>query len=232
MNKVFIFTILILIIPFSQAAALQGSIYSSDLKLETDVLLEVSTTPVQKYLSKDGTYSFQLPAGKYQLTAKKGFNSIVEEIEIEKDGTFILDLFLSLDLNEEESLWQDTEQEFFIEEAEESQKYEPWRYILASVILLFLAVRFAKIRKKHGSLKAFRKKVMENKEIRENDQEQLEEVLNIIKKHEGRIKQKTLRKELLHWSEAKISLIVTELEHKGKIEKIKKGRGNIIILRP
>src|SRR3989344_190107 len=232
MNKVFIFTILILIIHFSQAAALQGSIYSSDLELETDVLLEVSTTPVQKYLSKDGTYSFQLPAGKYQLTAKKGFNSIVEEIEIEKDGTFILDLFLSLDLNEEESLWQDTEQEFFIEEAEESQKYEPWRYILAGVILLFLAARFAKIRKKHGSLKAFSKKVMENKEIRENDQEQLEEVLNIIKKHEGRIKQKTLRKELLHWSEAKISLIVTELEHKGKIEKIKKGRGNIIILRP
>ena len=30
-------------------------------------------------------------------------------------------------------------------------------------------------------------------------------------------------------SEAKISLVLTELEAKGKIKKIKKGRGNIII---
>jgi len=40
-----------------------------------------------------------------------------------------------------------------------------------------------------------------------------------------------LRKEMLYLSEAKISLILTELEHKGKIEKIKKGRGNVIVVR-
>ncbi len=36
---------------------------------------------------------------------------------------------------------------------------------------------------------------------------------------------------MLDLSEAKISLILTELEHKGKVEKIKKGRGNVILLK-
>ena len=42
---------------------------------------------------------------------------------------------------------------------------------------------------------------------------------------------KELRKEMLYLSEAKVSLIVTELEHKGLVEKIKKGRGNVLILK-
>ena len=32
-------------------------------------------------------------------------------------------------------------------------------------------------------------------------------------------------------SEAKISLMIAELEHKGLVEKIKKGRGNIVVLK-
>ena len=59
----------------------------------------------------------------------------------------------------------------------------------------------------------------------------LDETIEIINKHGGRIYQKELRKEMLYLSESKISLILTELEHKGKIEKIKKGMGNAIILK-
>lgn len=229
MNKLVIILIVLLILPLTQAATLKGSIYDSNLNLEKDVLIEISTIPEQKYLSKDGTYTFQLPVGEYELSARKGLKDIVEKVKIEQEGEFVLDLFLLPDANEEEYLWQDTEEDLFPED--ESQKYETWRYLAAGIIILLLAIRFFKIRKKYGSIKEFRKKVQESKEIKENDQEQLEEVLNIIKKHEGRIKQKILRKELLHWSEAKISLIVTELEHKGRIEKIKKGRGNVLILK-
>lgn len=219
----------LLILPFTEAATLKGSIYDSNLNLEKDVLVEISTTPEQKYLSKEGTYIFQLSVGEYELSARKGLNEVVEKVKIEQEGEFILDLFLLPDVTEEESLWQETNEELILEDL--PKKYETWRYWVVGIILLLLAIRFLKIRKKYGSLKEFRKKVQESKEIRENDQEQLEEVLNIIRKHEGRIKQKILRKELLHWSEAKISLIVTELEHKGKIEKIKKGRGNVLILK-
>jgi len=54
-------------------------------------------------------------------------------------------------------------------------------------------------------------------------------VLEVIKK-EKRITQKSLRKQF-PLSEAKISLVITELEAKGKIEKIKKGRGNLLIFK-
>ncbi|MBW3003954.1 hypothetical protein KY337_05290, partial [Candidatus Woesearchaeota archaeon] len=55
-------------------------------------------------------------------------------------------------------------------------------------------------------------------------------VLEFIKQREGRVTQKEIRKEFPS-SEAKISLVLTELQQKGRIEKIKKGRGNIIILK-
>ena len=58
----------------------------------------------------------------------------------------------------------------------------------------------------------------------------LEQIMKIIKDEGGRTTQKHIRKEI-PLSEAKISLMIDELEHKGTIEKIKKGRGNILILK-
>jgi uncharacterized membrane protein len=52
-------------------------------------------------------------------------------------------------------------------------------------------------------------------------------ILNIIKK-EKRITQKDIRSQI-PLSEAKISLVISDLEDKGMIRKIKKGRGNILI---
>ncbi|NOQ28524.1 MAG: hypothetical protein GQ566_00280, partial [Methanosarcinales archaeon] len=57
----------------------------------------------------------------------------------------------------------------------------------------------------------------------------LQEVLSIIREHEGRITQKDLRL-LLNCSEAKASLMITDLEDRGLVKKVKKGRGNVIIL--
>ena len=58
----------------------------------------------------------------------------------------------------------------------------------------------------------------------------MEHLIKIIKREGGRTTQKYIRKQI-PLSEAKISLMIAELEHKGIIEKIKKGRGNIIILK-
>jgi uncharacterized membrane protein len=57
----------------------------------------------------------------------------------------------------------------------------------------------------------------------------LQEVLSIIREHEGRITQKDLRLRL-NCSEAKASLMITDLEDRGLVKKVKKGRGNVIIL--
>ena len=88
----------------------------------------------------------------------------------------------------------------------------PVLIIIAGIILLFYRRR--------------------KKTINENvfEEDLAHKVLEIIKKEGGRMNQKDLRK-LFPYSEAKISLVIAELESKGKIEKIKKGRGNIIVLK-
>jgi uncharacterized membrane protein len=239
MKKLIVPILLIIMLVVSvQAATLKGTIYNSDLDIETDVLISINTEPVQKFLSKDGIYSLQIPLGEYKLTAIKGFTTTTEEIIISKEGEYIFDLFMLGDFTDEDELWQESEENYFSEEEEQSEK-RTWAYIMTGVIAIILIGRFVIARRKYGSLYKFRKKMkVEHKKTLQQHQEDiaqepgyLEKVLEIIKKHNGRISQKQLRKELLHISEAKVSLILTELEHKNQIEKIKKGRGNVLILK-
>ena len=233
-HKLLLFVLIILLIPLVSAATLKGSIYGSNLELETDVLIEIDN---QKYLSKEGTYTFELEVGDYTLTATKGFIATSEEIKV--TGTNVFDVFLLDDFTDEDDLWKDTEEQFFTEDVIEDSKYAIWRYILGGLILLALLIRLFWVRKKFGSLSKFRRHhKAENRKTTEKHQEEidnepgyLDRVIEIIKKNDGRIHQKTLRKEMLDISESKVSLILTELEHKGKIERIKKGRGKVIILK-
>jgi uncharacterized membrane protein len=57
----------------------------------------------------------------------------------------------------------------------------------------------------------------------------LVEVLDVIQSHRGRITQKDLRSKL-DYSEVKVSLLLSELEKRGLIKKLKRGRENIVIL--
>ena len=54
-------------------------------------------------------------------------------------------------------------------------------------------------------------------------------VLDKLRVRGGRMLQKDLRQEL-NLGEAYFSLLVAELQHDGRIKKIKHGRGNILIL--
>jgi uncharacterized membrane protein len=57
----------------------------------------------------------------------------------------------------------------------------------------------------------------------------LQEVMDIIRGHGGRITQKDLRSRL-KYSEGKVSLMLADLERRELIEKFKRGRGNVVIL--
>jgi uncharacterized membrane protein len=57
----------------------------------------------------------------------------------------------------------------------------------------------------------------------------LSELLDIIQQAGGRLTQKELRSKM-KCSEAKVSLMVTDLEDRGLVRKVKQGRGNIILL--
>lgn len=237
-HKLPLFLFFLLIIPLASAATLKGSIYDENLELGKDVLVEINTVPQQKYLAKTGTYSFDLPVGKYTLTAKNNQYVVTEEVEIPAStGTYVLDLFLLPDFVEEDELWQETQEELPLSTEESSIPW--WSWTIAGLIFVLLLARIIYTRKKYGSLSLFRKKIKaeskktieQHKEELEKEPGYLEQALEIIKKHDGRINQKELRKEMTYLSEAKVSLIVTELEHQGKVEKIKKGRGNVVILK-
>ncbi len=58
-----------------------------------------------------------------------------------------------------------------------------------------------------------------------------ERMLSVIRGFGNRLSQKELRKALPEWSEAKVSMELTELEDFGAVAKIKKGRGNVIRIR-
>lgn len=57
----------------------------------------------------------------------------------------------------------------------------------------------------------------------------LQEILDILRSQGGRMTQKDMRKRL-KYSEGKVSLMLLDLEKRGRIQKYKKGRGNILFL--
>jgi uncharacterized membrane protein len=232
----------LLLVPIVTATTLSGTVYNENLDPEINVVIEIDSQPPQKYLTKNGKYSFDLSEGTYTLTAYKGFQLTSDKIEIKQDGLFIFDIFLLPDFSEESELLDESEIESGINESieqsiEQYEQYESWRYWLGGLILILLLWRFGYMRKKYGPLKKFRKKIKaESKKSKDQAKEEvtdehISQALDIIQKHNGRIMQKQLRKEMLYLSEAKVSLILTQLEHNGKIEKIKKGRGNVILLK-
>ncbi|HLC70973.1 MAG TPA: hypothetical protein VJI32_03140, partial [Candidatus Nanoarchaeia archaeon] len=230
MKKSFIILILFLLsCTLVSAATLKGTIYNTNLEPEPDVLIEINTIPEQRLLAREGTYLFEVSPGTYTLTAQKEDIVLIEEVRVLAEGTFVYDVFLLPEFTDEDDLWQLTQEEL----VEDEPTSFPWQYIVAGIILLLFGYRFYRARKKYGSIWKFRKRMKEEaaKTIEQHKEElakepgHIEKALDIMKKHDGRITQKELRKEMLYLSEAKISLILTELEHKGKIEKIKKGRG-------
>jgi uncharacterized membrane protein len=237
MRKSVIFCLLLLISGnLALAATLQGTVYNTQLEVEPNVLVEINTIPEQRVLAQDGEYLFLLTPGVYLLTIQKNEITITEEVRIQQEGEFVFDVFLLPDFYVEDDLWLGTEDDLFAKDEVEQQA---WPYWVAAVIVIFGLWRLLKVRKKYGPLGKFRrekkvevkKTIEEHKEDIDSEPSYLENTLEIIKKHDGRISQKLLRKEMLHLSEAKVSLILTELEHKGKIEKVKKGRGNVILLK-
>jgi len=213
-RKILISILLVLVLSQTALAArVQGTIYSPYLEKLEGVIVEVNTQPQQTIVSRDGTYSFNLPNGEYVITAlyDEGERySIKENITITSEGEFNLDLILESDFSEEENIIEDQ-----IDIPQELTKISSiWVYVLiAWLILIFVILYLMRSAKKLGS----------------DLDEELDIVVNFIKESGGRVTQKDIRAKF-PWSEAKISLIITELEDKKLIKKIKKGRTNVIIL--
>ena len=202
------------------AATIQGIVYDLSLNPVEDSIVEVDSTPYQRLVAKDGSYSFNLPKGRYAIKAKAGEDLAEENVTITDEGIYNLDLFLFPTLDED--LAKDINLETDYEQAR--------KFPYASSILIVLALAaIALLYKFRHKFTEKEQKETAKHEIKELVPDEKEKILSIIKKHGGRTTQKEIRKEM-PLSEAKVSLILAELEHEGRIKKIRKGRGNIIIL--
>lgn len=219
MRLIIIIFTLMLFTPVVYSATIYGTIYDFSLDKAKDIRVEIDTEPRQFYISKNGSYAFNVPNGDYKIEAKQYFgdllrSSVSEDIAVKDDGTYVLDLILFPNVEEDEL-------EGDIDIVEPFPERE-LKLIPLLILALFLAIAFlvyTKIRKR-----PVKEKTEEKEDI------DLNRIIKIIKEEGGRTTQKHIRKQI-PLSEAKISLMIDELEHKGVIEKIKKGRGNIIILK-
>ncbi|MEK6984172.1 MAG: hypothetical protein AABX33_06375 [Nanoarchaeota archaeon] len=212
------------LVSFANAATISGTIYDLSLKKINNVRVEIDTTPKQLFIAQNGTYSFNVPYGAYTIKAQlmqknATIASVREYITIKQDGSYNLDLILFPDIEEGIEDIDINLHENFIETKN--------NMVLTTVIFLTLPLILAVIFYLTKNKKRVQVEIKKSEDFEDRD---LNRIISIIKQESGRTTQKEIRKQI-PLSEAKISLMLAELEHKGIIEKIKKGRGNIIILK-
>ncbi len=212
-----IFVILLLSIPFASAANLYGLVYDLDLNIVKEAQISIDTVPLQKQITKEGGYSFEVSPGVYTLTAEHYKNgaldsSTKEKVIIERGGSYIYDIILFPLVSEDIEIEEELSSNLFGGD-------RSWKdFVLIVIFLLFVGI----------IAYLFQKRKKQPESIGQLDAELLK-LLACIRKEGGRTTQKDIRK-TFPYSEAKISLMLTELEDKGLLKRIKKGRGNIILL--
>ncbi len=206
MKKIlFVMLCFVLISTFSQAATIEGGLYDLSLKNLKNVIVEINTFPKQRVIAVNGYYKFEsVPLGNYTIFAYTKDKELTakEEITILQEGSYRVDLFLLPEIP-----------------IKEEKSYSRLAWIIGLIVVAFLIAMFVK-----------RKKQKPKQEEKTKLKEDLQELIKLIKKLGSRTTQKELVKQT-GLSEAKISLMLTELEDLGKIKRIKKGRTNIIVLK-
>ncbi|OFV68334.1 MAG: membrane-associated protein/domain protein [Candidatus Syntrophoarchaeum caldarius] len=232
-----------LITPLSHAdtTCTIGGVAYDYLTLEPlpDTIIEINTTPPQTYVSKDGNYRLNVPEGSYHLTAKHYENNLLEyyteeNITVAGGGDYTLDLIM-LPAIEDEFLFDEPDLSDFDDVLIEDESQENQIWLMVPAVIAFIVIititgwylLFARSKKiEEGTTEAMIKS--EEGDLRPLPDDLLE-IVEILKKHDGRMTQKELRKLLPH-SESKISLMITDLENRGIVTRVKRGRGNVILL--
>ena len=240
----------------ASAAVVHGTTYEwSTFEALENTIVEVNSTPPQVLVASSGSYTFDLPEGSYTIRAEYYRGNLLEycaeeEITIVGDGDFVLDLlmfppieevYLCEDINFSEDLFDYEEPQ----EDEEDSTVLLYATGILSVLAIISALFLWKRGKKGAGKEDYRYEPVkpepeapggpgEPEELEHGGAESaipsdLQEVLSIIRERGGRITQKDLRLRL-NCSEAKASLMITDLEDRGLVKKMKKGRGNVIIL--
>ena len=240
LRLIFLILLITSLISGVQAAKVNGTVYEwSDFEkpLKNVVVeLEKNSTRVQLDISQTGYYEFDhLSPGNYVIKAKYYRNNILEYAGEENVSIENADDFKNIDM----LLFPPTDSEVeYLGDinltGETGIKREDYLNENALIILLLVfsvAIAFYLVRKRKNIPGKPGEKTAPLPEDPASEQElpqDLKNLYDLILGMGGRTTQKDLRKKM-SCSEAKVSLMITDLEDRGLIKKIKKGRSNIII---
>jgi uncharacterized membrane protein len=238
MKQIPIAIIILTLIPLASAATIHGTVF--DISLE-QVPARVSIfEPNQQIITENGDFQFEVEKGTYRIIAEqlefgKVIASTEEEITLSSTGKFRLDLILLPSFEQEEDLMASA----LTPEDNQNQTHINLPLVListiGSIIIILLIFIILKLKKQKKEVETGDKKEKPEKQIVPKAAKDptlpkdLQHIINFLSKQDGRATQKEIRKQF-PLSEAKISLMVTDLESRNLVKKVKKGRGNIIIL--
>ena len=196
----------------ASAAFVYGDIYRSDLVRLNKTVLRVDGEFSYQLVTDKGNYSIYLPDGDYNISASSfgddgGLAYYAEERIRAGDSDQRVDLVLKpAGAGGTESIY----------------------LVAGGFVLLGIALAAFYLNRNKAVANAPEPPpgIPEKSSMAEPDDD-MKNVLRALDGHEGRATQKELR-EALGFSDAKLSLIISELEHSGYVKKFKRGRGNII----
>ncbi|MCL7413511.1 MAG: hypothetical protein M8353_07855 [ANME-2 cluster archaeon] len=247
---------LLLLFPMASATTIHGIVYEwSTFEPLDNALVEVNSTPAQFRVAASGVYSFNLPPGEYLIKTRYYTNNALEyyaedNITVtDMYGDYVFDILVFPWQNEGEDFPDEDIGNITYDVENNNLPVFDWTYsATALLVLLFVAaVTYYHYRVRTGNeeLEAARGATLLRpvEPVVDPAAEQLEsgtpetetlpddlnEILEIVRRAGGRVTQKELRNKL-RCSEAKVSLMVTDLEDRGLVRKVKQGRGNVILL--
>ena len=218
-------------------ATVHGTIYDlwTFTPLENVVITVYSgSTLSMQTVSLNGTYSLSLPPDNYTIIARHYRGNILiydteENITLHENENLALDLIMFPTFEENEL---PENYEYILPELREAEARSTLLALIAvSAIVIAGLVVFYYVKVYPKKRAAGEKKVEGPPHVKVVGlPDDLKEVMDVIRSSGGRINQVELRQKL-PYSEAKVSLMISDREDRGLVRKIKKGRGNIIIMK-
>lgn len=225
----------------SFAADIHGTVYDISLREVDSSVLIINTSTPQRFVAKDSTFSIQLPPGDYKIQIEGIIDSqdagkSIESFKVIGDDSFNLDIILSPNIDEDFGDISDLALPD-LSAQEQSSGASPWLLLILSITSLLVLWSLLNSWRSHHKGEDHTPPATDripNHEPstanHEPNKDYPAKILTLLKENDGRMTQKDIRSHL-PLSEAKVSLLISQLEHEGKIQSFKKGRGNIIILK-
>jgi len=253
-----IFIVIMLIPATASAITIHGIVYEwSTFEPLDNALVEVNSTPAQFRVATSGVYSFNLPPGDYLIKTSYYTNDTMEYYAEDNitvtdlEGDYVFDILLFPLQNDCKDFPDEDIGNITYDVEDNTLPSFDWTYTAVALLVMCLAAlaayyhnrgRTGKKDETEAELTAEPKPEPEPELAVEqlpsplpvtpgpkSLPDDLSELLDIIQQAGGRLTQKDLRSKL-RCSEAKVSLMVTDLEDRGLVRKVKQGRGNIILL--